>query len=135
MVLATLLRFISALADAAGIATLYHDEGNWGHSIMKQWQSSWTEQVAKDSLASFCAAYQISQIGLIKFNCEGAEFPVLLNTPIDLLSNVRRMLVEYHLDLVQYKRETITERLHCAGFVTTIQEEGRQRGFIIATRR
>ena len=125
-----------ALADKAGVATLHHDQGNWGHSIMKQWSSSSSsEQVASDTLENFCADYELSQIGMIKFNCEGAEFPILLNAPLDLLRNVRRMLVEYHLDLVRDSRETITERLRSAGFVTMIREEGKQRGFIVATRR
>jgi FkbM family methyltransferase len=125
-----------ALADAAGVATLHHDEGNWGHSIMKQWPSPslCSEQVPKDSLENFCKVHQISQIALIKLDCEGAEFPILLNAPIDLLRNVHKMLIEYHLELVHHSREAIMERLRSAGFAPTVREEGKHRGFIVAPR-
>ena len=123
-----------ALADTAGVTTLHHDEGNWGHSITKQW-SSRGEQVVKNSLENFCTAHQISQAGFIKFNCEGAEFPILLNTSIDVLQKFRRMLVLYHLDLAQgYTRKSLIDHLQGAGFQTTMIRDEGPRGWIDASR-
>ena len=69
-----------ALSDRAGIATLHHDRGgNWGHSITKT-LSSHSEQVTTDSLHNFCKEHMIARIALMKFNCEGAEFPILLGS-------------------------------------------------------
>jgi FkbM family methyltransferase len=124
-----------ALADGPGFTVLHHDQGNWGHSIMKQF-SSHGEQVPKNSLSGFCAEHNITKIGLIKFNCEGAEFPILLNTPVEFLRNVRAMLVLYHCDLVSgYSREDLLEHLRSAGFTTAIRNENGERGWIVASRR
>jgi FkbM family methyltransferase len=121
-----------ALADGPGMVTLHYDEGNWGHSIMKE-LSAKSEQVPKDSLANLCARHGVTDIALIKFNCEGAEFPILLNAPIELLQKVRLMLVLYHLDLVQgYTRDVLLNRLHAAGFATDVRPEGSLRGCIVA---
>ena len=123
-----------ALADTVGVTTLHHDEGNWGHSITKQW-SSHGEQVVTDSLANFCTVHQITRVGFIKFNCEGAEFPILLNTSIDVLQKFRSMLVMYHLDLVQgYTRKSLIDHLQSSGFRTTVIRDEGPRGWIVAKR-
>ncbi len=36
------------------------------------------------------------EIDLVKLDCEGAEYPILLNTPPEVLKRVRRWAIEYH---------------------------------------
>jgi FkbM family methyltransferase len=36
------------------------------------------------------------EVDLVKLDCEGAEYPILLNTPPEVLRRVRRWAIEYH---------------------------------------
>jgi len=36
------------------------------------------------------------EIDMVKLDCEGAEYPILLNTPAEILRRVRRWMIEYH---------------------------------------
>jgi FkbM family methyltransferase len=123
-----------ALTDHDGHVTLHHDRGNWGHSIMKQ-LSPRGETVPATSLSSFVVANKIGKIAFIKFNCEGAEFPILMKAPVELLQTVNVMLVLYHLDLAQgYELQGLLEKLEAAGFRNTIIEKRSTRGWIISQR-
>ena len=122
------------VADRDGEVTLHHDKGSWGHSIMKQ-LSPRGERVKAVSLGGFMAANQINDVSFIKFNCEGAEFPILMTTPLDTLIRVRMMLVLYHLDLVEESSlAALLGRLSEAGFKTDVRNKRKARGWIIASR-
>ncbi|ODT05998.1 MAG: hypothetical protein ABS58_13375 [Mesorhizobium sp. SCN 65-20] len=123
-----------ALTDRDGEVTLHHDRGNWGHSIMKQ-LSPKGERVPAMSLSSFMLAHKIADVSFIKFNCEGAEFPILLSTPIELLQKVKMMLILYHVDLVDgASLEALLARLAEAGFQSDVRQKRKTRGWIVATR-
>ena len=123
-----------ALSDKKGTAVLHYDEGNWGHTIMKA-LSPHGEEVATDSLASFMQAKGIERLDFIKFNCEGAEFPILLAAPPEVLQRIRMMLVLYHCDLVDKSSlEALLARLHESGFKTSLRNQDANRGWIVADR-
>lgn len=123
-----------ALAGHDGTVTLHHDRKNWGHSIMKQ-LSSGGESVPAMSLTSFMTKFAIERIDFMKFNCEGAEFPILLNTPVNDLKRVAAMLVLYHVDLAEgYRLGTLTEHLQAAGFRPESRNVEGDRGWLVCTR-
>jgi FkbM family methyltransferase len=121
-----------ALAGSAGSAFLYHEDGSWGHSITRRLSSS-RETVPTETLVGFLDGRGIARCDLIKFNCEGAEFPVLLSTPPEGLRRCGVMLILYHCDLVDgYTIDHLTQHLGNAGFSTTIRERSRFRGRLVA---
>lgn len=123
-----------ALTDFDGEVTLHHDRGNWGHSIMKQ-LSPRGERVRATSLASFVSANQIEQIAFMKFNCEGAEYPILMSAPDELLGRVDKMLILYHTDLAEgYTLQGLIDRLQRVGFETELRQQRTTRGWMIAQR-
>jgi FkbM family methyltransferase len=123
-----------ALTDQDGEVTLHHDRGNWGHSIMKE-LSPRGEKVPAMSLASFVSTNKIGKIAFIKFNCEGAEFPILMKAPDEILRSVGVMLILYHLDLADgYNLPSLVDRLSAVGFKITVIEKRSTRGWIIAER-
>lgn len=123
-----------ALSNKQGMTTLHHDQGNWGHSIMKQ-LSSQGEQVRTDTLGNFMATHQIERCAFMKFNCEGAEFPILLDSPNDVLRRVDKMLVLYHQDIAEgYELDKLLKKLNEAGFGTLIRNQEKLRGWIVAQR-
>lgn len=123
-----------ALTDRDGEVVLHHDRGNWGHSIMKE-LSAKGETVPALSLATFFARNAIERAAFVKFNCEGAEFPILMQAPDETLARIEKMLVLYHLDLAQgYSLEKLLDRLAAAGFGTKILERKKKRGWVFAAR-
>jgi len=125
-----------ALSDRNGRTTLYHDveTGNWGHSIMQPLSGS-SEQVEMISLPSFFEEESIADVDFIKFNCEGAEFPIILSTPVDVLRKVRRMLILYHCDIASgYETASIYDYLAAADFKLRTLNETESRGWIYAQR-
>ena len=123
-----------ALSDTTGDIRLFHADGNWGHSIMKPLSSS-GESVPADTLANFFQAKQITHCDLIKFNCEGAEFPILMSSPVELLRRVDLLLIQYHTELRgDYTVEQLVRHLESAGFKTRIRQEYGHGGWMVAYR-
>jgi FkbM family methyltransferase len=121
-----------ALADKQGTCMLYHDLGHWGNTIVKP-LSGHGETVSTDSLASFLQAKNISRCHFMKLNCEGAEFPILLSAPVEVLRRFNMMLILYHCDLyTKHSEQELMAHLQVSGFNTTIRERQHDRGWIIA---
>lgn len=121
-----------ALSDQSGPVILHYDEGNWGHSIMKR-LTAHGESVNAETLPEFLAKNNINKCDFIKFNCEGAEFPILLSTPPEVLATIDRMLILYHCDLASdYNLDALLQHLHSSHFKTEIHKQEAQRGWIVA---
>ena len=127
-----------ALADQAGTLRLYHaPSGNWGHTITRAHDEGRSEDVEARRLEDYLESHGVERCALLKFNCEGAEFPILLAAPLETLQRVERMLILYHLDLVEgYDLSQLRAHLERAGFVTRIDDSwrGGERGRLVAHR-
>jgi FkbM family methyltransferase len=131
--LENLSTFHLALYDRPGKCTLYYDSGNWGHSIASQ-LSNRSEVVECCTLQQFFDDNHIEKCSFIKFNCEGAEFPILLSSPANLLRRVEKMLVLYHSDLwANNTPEELINHLEASGFDCIVTNRTEKRGWIIAT--
>jgi FkbM family methyltransferase len=123
-----------ALADRKGTCQLSYDAGTWGHSIVAQ-LSERGETVPTDTLENFMERNAITQCHFMKLNCEGAEFPILLSAPPEVLSRIGVMLVLFHSDLYKLNDEKVLlQHLHASGFSTAIRHNSGTRGWIVATR-
>jgi FkbM family methyltransferase len=130
--LGNLSTFHLALSDRRGSCTLYHDAGNWGHSVVRE-LSDRSETVECCTLQQFFEEAGIRSCSFIKFNCEGSEFPILLGAPPDLLRQVRMMLVLYHCDLwTTNSGEDLISHLGTSGFECQIRKRTEKRGWIVA---
>jgi FkbM family methyltransferase len=127
--------FHRALCSIDKPVTLYHNlvDGNWGHTISKEISSSY-EVVDGIAFSTFAALAGIDTIDLIKFNCEGAEFDIILNSPTSLLEKVKLAVILYHNDLVEANTSTdqLTKKLAAAGLVSIFLNQSPDRGWIIA---
>lgn len=127
-----------ALTDYIGTTKLFYDiqHGNWGHSIVKSFSDS-GEIVETDTLSNFFTKHGIESCDFIKFNCEGAEFKIILSTPVEVLKKVNNMLVLYHMDLTdEFTVDQLIDHLKKAGFYTEIRhiEDEGKRGWLIVMR-
>jgi len=124
-----------ALADREGALKLYHDTGTWGHSTVKAYSQA-GETVSAITLAAFMESNRIERCDFIKFNCEGAEFPVLMSAPVDVLQKIKMMLILFHCDLWAKNTETdLVAHLEEAGFECAVRNKIGRRGWIVAENR
>lgn len=123
-----------AIMDKSSVVTLYHDSGNWGHSVVDR-LSDRSESVQACSLAEFFDQCEIHCCDFVKFNCEGAEFPIILFASPAALAKCRNMLILYHTDLWRKNSaaDLVTHLTH-SGFTCELHAETKFRGWIVATR-
>jgi len=123
-----------ALSDKNGVSTLYHSTGNWGHSTVKQRSHASSETIDSCTLSAFFEQNNISECHFMKMNCEGGEFPIILNTPHDVLKRFHALLILYHCDLWSDNTEDdLVAHLESSGFQCLIRNRSEHRGWLIAT--
>lgn len=111
-----------AIADKDSPCTLYFDTGHWGHSITKQ-LSTRTETVRGATLTTFFSENNIDRCDFMFLNCEGAEFPILLNSPNSTLRKIGIILADCHPHLWPHNSiKELVSRLTEAGFQTSLLE-------------
>lgn len=120
-----------ALSERNGMCILFHSEGNWEHSTVKQFSRK-CEEVPCSTLADFFAANHIVTCHLLKLNCEGGEFPILLNADRECLQRCKVILALYHCDMwLKNSEDDLVTHLADNGFVTTIRKRTQKRGWIV----
>lgn len=101
------------IAKKSGKRKLYRDAGNSaGHTLYSSSKDlAYTIQCT--TLQNLCKLYEISTCKLIKFDCEGAEYEILLNCPRPILSNIENIIAEVH-----DKKQTpaLINKLEASGF-------------------
>lgn len=130
---------------SAGTMRIHACDANaGGHSIFREHAGQWGETRYEDvpavSLADLFARERIDHCSLLKCDVEGAEFEVIEAAPIDLLASIDRILMEVHLNVIQWDVERLdrfTGRLAAAGFQvehdSLTARWGRQkRGFVMS---
>ena len=68
------------------------------------------------SLADAFAMLEMDSCDLLKLDCEGAEYGILFNTPRSILERVKRIVMEYHDNVVEYTHRDLTRFLGEQGF-------------------
>jgi len=138
-----------ALSDTRGPIRLYHDifSGSVGHSITMPFseRSEDSEEVWSDTLKNFLEASNIQDCNYARFNCEGSEFKIILNTPKEILQRIAIMTILYHEDLIKgFSGKDLAEYLKKCGFSVTVRilpiegygKDGKpKRGVIVALRK
>jgi FkbM family methyltransferase len=121
-----------ALSDVSGTVHLHHDKANWGHSVVAE-LSKRKELVPSLTLGDFFAAEGIEWVDFMKFNCEGSEFPIVLESDAGTLGRVGVMLILYHGDLYPDRSlEDLIDHLRSCGFRTVLREQRTYRGHLVA---
>jgi FkbM family methyltransferase len=80
--------------------------------------------------------FQIKSTGLLKLDCEGAEYEILLNASDVTLRGIRCIALEYHLGLNDQTPQQLAEFLTGKGFeVTILPPCSTEGGYMYAMRR
>ncbi len=72
--------------------------------------------VRATTLSRVFERHGIARCDLLKLDCEGAEFEILLSAPDDLLARIARIVLEYHDHVTAHTHEDLAARLAERGF-------------------
>ena len=93
----------------------------------KMEESGSGEIIKQITLTELCENYKIFD-GVLKMNCEGCEYDVILNTSENTLKNFSQILIQYHDN-----GGTLIEKLSKIGFKVTEERYSDKKGQIFAT--
>ena len=114
------------VAGSEGHRTLYFATNSPTNSMYRPEMGSPIE-VECTSLQRIFDTHRIDHCDLMKIDCEGAEYEILMTAPGPLLGRVRRIILEWH-QVLDHTPEALEEHLRRAGFRTYRPE----RRFIVA---
>ena len=79
------------------------------------------------------AKFDLDRVGLLKLDCEGAEYEILLNSSDDTLRRISGVAIEYHLGLNDGTPQHLGEFLSKKGFdVTVLPPRSEEDGYMYA---
>lgn len=114
-----------AVASTAGSARVFTSSNPAGHSVLPGLAGSGTAAVSVTTrtLADLFDAHGIERCDLLKIDCEGSEYDILLPTP-RVLERVDRIVMEYHdagAEMPDHTGEELERSLSAAGFTVRRQ--------------
>ena len=81
----------------SGASILYVDKNNEiGNSMFSNDENLIKENVQVTSVPEIIKKYKIESIDLLKLDCEGAEYEIILELPITILNKIKRISMEVH---------------------------------------
>lgn len=105
-----------ALGRETGRRTLYvNPRSTQGHSTVAEMNGSGVEEVMALSLDDALEVSQLKNCGLLKLDCEGSEYEVLLGSSDSCLRRFKALAVEFH-DVTGFNVHMMIDRLTWAGF-------------------
>jgi FkbM family methyltransferase len=132
--------FQKAVAGVCGKRLIYRDPiNNAAHSLIK----ITSQKISVDclTLSEIFSTFKINSCDLLKIDCEGAEYEIILNAPADVLKRIQKITLEYHtpkfhdIENETYTPENLVKYLEETGFQTTLIKENAIQGAIWATRK
>lgn len=112
-----------AVTGTGGSEILFLSEGNsGGHSILGN--KGDFQEVECTTLGDILASLPVDRIDLLKIDCEGSEYDILLSTEQKVLQRIDRIVMETHHtnSTREPDREKMQEVLRDSGFEVTILE-------------
>lgn len=114
--------FPEAIWSQAGVLKIDGSLGEPGQFISRSTaaQVRQSTEVPSISLAEAFERLAITRCDLMKIDCEGAEYPILFNTPAEVLGRIQRIVMEYHDSITQYTHRDLQEFLSSTGFAVRV---------------
>ncbi|MEK6943340.1 MAG: FkbM family methyltransferase [Nanoarchaeota archaeon] len=97
-------------------------------------------EISSVSLQKIFTENSIKNCDFLKMDCEGAEYNILLNTPLKILKKIKKMVIEYHnpdyfgIKNKKLNLDNLLKYLKKAGFSCTIKKVKDYQGVLVAER-
>lgn len=128
--------FNLAVAEHEGSKFLYlNPKNNSGHSFTDK--SGQSVEIKTTTPKKIFEENKIESCDLLKLDCEGGEYDILLNSGDEVFGKIKQISMEYHLPQFfgagdSNLFEKLVLRLQSAGFEVLIKKENYQRGYLYA---
>ncbi len=127
----------AAVLSRDGKVSFYTDQSHYPsfhvaqfHEFMRRYLSEGAVTNVKAMSFDKLLAYTgLEEVDLVKLDCEGAEYDILLNTPDSVLRQVCRYIIEYHNG-----PDSLMKRLESLGYKVKDKFRGGQMGLLYAER-
>lgn len=121
-----------AVSATEGPKTLYLSPDSHNHSLIDVTNQS--KIVQSTTLEQIVTKHNLSKIDLLKLDCEGAEFEIIENTPLETFKVIQNIYLEYHLYQDNLNPDKILSKLQKANFKVESKPShyDRKFGFIFA---
>lgn len=88
------------------------------------------------TLTDVLLQHKLDRVDLLKLDCEGAEYEILMKSPIDTLAKVQRIVMEYHNVDSEHHRIQLTRFLESVGYSVSWQQNSVHEdiGYLFAVR-
>ena len=129
----------AACGGSRGRATLYArglEEANtlYDHDVFGSTFRAMAD-VEVLTLQALFDRFSITSCEVLKLNCEGAEYEILLNAPAAILRQVRKIGAQYHVGMNAHDPSELSEHLRVHGFqVEVTPRTSLESGFLYARR-
>jgi hypothetical protein len=75
--------------------------------------------VPAKSLTAIINENRLDHVDLIKLDCEGSEYDIIYNTPVDVLNKIKTLVIETHeIDNQKNNLNSLTSFLQSCGYKT-----------------
>jgi FkbM family methyltransferase len=102
------------------INTDHAEPGQFTSQPIQKWGNSQSSlKVSSLTLEEVVQSASIDTIHLLKLDCEGAEFPILFNTPEYVYSRIERVVMEYHDSIVETTHQDLAAFLESKGYIVS----------------
>lgn len=120
-----------AIGGDNGNAKLYLDDNYVGHSTTKYSENF--KYVKMFKLDSYFNYRNIKKCDLLKINCEGAEYEIILNAGESVFKKISNINISYHNHKVKkFTEADIVNKLKKVGYRVFLIKRNKDRGWIIA---
>jgi len=112
--------FQYAVSDKSGPADFYSVEWAGCNSLIKDKFEEGYYKTSKVSCISFAEIFRVTGVDKFDFakvDCEGSEYPMLLNSPDEVIKKISEYVIEVHIDK-NYSYKDMIERFEKLGYKT-----------------
>lgn len=110
--------FPRAVFSHSGSVSLFvSNENSGGHSLVPPSEATEAISVPALTLEQFVRQEQLTRIDLLKLDCEGSEYDILLTAPASVLRVCRSIVMEYHTNRAGHTPRELTAHLEQNGFL------------------
>lgn len=120
-----------AVGDRSGVGQFRDDPSG---SVFARLESAGEDSVPITTLAQLLDDYGIEDLDVLKLDCEGAEYDILLSAEPAILRRVQHIVGEYH-DVEGRNPKELSDRLSQAGFAVEMTPQKKGVGMLYAERR
>jgi FkbM family methyltransferase len=114
--------FNSGVAGNDTKLNFYLSKGHNGcHSLYRRSPDDEEIRIDAVNLENFCFDKKIEKINLLKLDCEGAEYEIILNFSINFLEKIEKITMEYHDDINEHKHDEIVNFLENNNFLVCVK--------------